>query len=341
MNNSAALGQTALRATNSFTGSQTTTQAETLRPVVGRFAPSPTGPLHFGSLIAATGSYLNAKSRQGQWLVRIEDVDEPRCSDQAADDILRTLEAHGFAWDGPVWYQKSRGDRYAEALAILKQHGLVYPCACTRRQLSQAPLAIDGAVLYPGTCRGGLADGATARAWRLRVQDAVVSFSDAIQGPQYQNLAREVGDFVLLRADGYFAYQLAVVVDDAEQGVTEIIRGADLLSSTARQIYLQQCLGLPTPNYGHLPVVANGSGEKLSKQTRAPGIGIRQAGENLWSALTFLGQQPPAELRFACLSELWQWALQAWQIQSIPGLPKIVWTDPEIVVTGRQKPDGA
>jgi glutamyl-Q tRNA(Asp) synthetase len=283
---------------------------------VGRFAPSPTGPLHFGSLVAAVGSYLDARNHGGRWLLRIEDVDEPRCSDLAANDILRTLAECGFTWDGEVLWQSRRKARYREALAELQAAGRAYPCACTRRELADSAIASDGGAVYPGTCRNGLPAGKSARAWRLRVEDIDVCFDDAIQGHRCQALAREVGDFVVLRADGYFAYQLAVVVDDADQGVTHVVRGADLIESTPRQIFLQTCLGLPTPRYAHLPVATNSTGEKLSKQTRAPAIGAGATA--LVDALGFLGQQPPRELARAATQDVWDWALANWSQGAVP-----------------------
>lgn len=283
---------------------------------VGRFAPSPTGPLHFGSLVAALGSCLDARAQGGRWLLRMEDVDEPRCSRQAADQILRALEQCGFAWDGPVAVQSGRQALYRQALDRLRAAGRVYPCACTRRELADSAPAVDGAAIYPGTCRNGLPPGKQARAWRLRVDDESICFDDAVQGRCCQNLAREVGDFVLLRADGYFAYQLAVVADDAEQGVTHVVRGADLLDSTARQIWLQQCLGLPTPTYAHLPVAVNGAGEKLSKQTLA--AAVEPGTPALVAALAFLGQKPPPDLRRAGVAEVWGWALANWRLAAVP-----------------------
>jgi glutamyl-Q tRNA(Asp) synthetase len=294
---------------------------------VGRFAPSPTGPLHFGSLVAALGSYLEARARGGRWLVRMEDIDEPRCSAHAADDILRTLESCGFEWDGAVMVQSARKERYREVLEDLKSRGFVYPCACTRRELADSALAPDGAAIYPGTCRNGLPSGKEARAWRLRVDDSTVCFDDAVQGAQRQELAREVGDFVLLRADGYFAYQLAVVVDDADQGVTHIVRGADLLDSTPRQIFLQRCLGLPTPGYAHLPVAVNAAGEKLSKQTLAPAIDRRDPVPALLDAMRFLGQEPPTDIGSRTpagipsghtTADFWAWAKSAWRLGHVP-----------------------
>lgn len=283
----------------------------------GRFAPSPTGPLHFGSLVAAVGSYLEAKTRGGLWFLRMEDVDTPRCSASAADEILRALEACGLAWDGEVIWQNRRKEAYEEALERLKAAGQVFACACTRRELADSAIAPDGAVIYPGTCRQGLTQGRGARAWRLRVGEARVGFYDAIQGRVDSDLAREVGDFVLLRADGLFAYQLAVVVDDAEAGITHVVRGADLLASTARQIYLQQSLGLTTPSYAHLPVVVNATGEKLSKQTRAPAVDLHRPGTELFAALKFLGQQPPKELAEAAPLVILDWSIRNWRLDQV------------------------
>ncbi|MBI5899386.1 MAG: tRNA glutamyl-Q(34) synthetase GluQRS [Rhodocyclales bacterium] len=287
----------------------------------GRFAPSPTGPLHFGSLVAAMGSCLEARSRGGAWLLRIEDVDAPRCSMAAAGEILRMLEACGFEWDGaPVW-QSRRDEAYAAALERLKAAGVVFPCACTRRELADSALAPDGAAIYPGTCRAGLAPGREARAWRLRVGDARLGFEDAIQGRIDSDLATEAGDFVLLRADGLFAYQLAVVVDDAEAGITDVVRGADLLLSTARQIHLQHCLGVATPAYAHLPVAVNAAGEKLSKQTLAAPLDANHPVPALVAALDFLGQRPPAELVRGTVAELWAWAGANWRLERVPRGP--------------------
>ena len=290
-------------------------------PYRGRFAPSPTGPLHFGSLVAATGSFLEARSRGGEWLLRMEDVDAPRCSAAAADEILHALDAFGFAWDGEVVWQGRREAAYAAALDRLRAAQRVFPCACTRRELSDSAIAPDGAAIYPGTCRKGLSPGREARAWRLRVDEARVAFDDAIQGRIESDLAREAGDFVLLRADGLHAYQLAVVVDDAEAGITHVVRGADLLTSTARQIYLQRCLELPTPSYAHLPVAVNAAGEKLSKQTRARPLDVTRPVSELSAALAFLGQCPPAELATATLPELWRWAVANWRLDRVPRGP--------------------
>jgi len=284
----------------------------------GRFAPSPTGPLHFGSLVAAVGSYLEARHLGGRWSLRIEDLDRPRCRDEFAEEMLRTLAAFGFAWDGMVTWQSRRGQAYDRALERLADLGQIYPCACTRRELADSQLAPDGAVVYPGTCRGGLPPGKTARASRLRVPAETIGFVDAIQGAMSQNLAIEVGDFVLQRADGIFAYQLAVVVDDAEQGITEVVRGADLLASTPRQVLLQRLLGYGTPRYAHLPVAVDRSGEKLSKQSRALAVDSARPLPTLLAALRFLGQAPPDCLDDASVEELWRWAITNWSLDSVP-----------------------
>ena len=287
----------------------------------GRFAPSPTGPLHFGSLIAAVGSWLEAKTRGGEWLVRIEDLDARRVVPGAADDILRTLEACGMPWDGAIVYQSARSDAYHAALHALKQRDRIYPCACSRREIVDSALSgIEGHV-YPGTCRGGgLAAGRPARALRLDTRGAIVEFIDALQGPMAQNLETDIGDFVLYRADSVYAYQLAVVVDDAEQGITDIVRGAVLLDSTPRRILLQRLLGLPRVRYTHLPVAVNERGEKLSKQTRAESIDAGRPVPALIAALRFLGQDPPPALAGAATSEVWQWALASWRIDRLPRL---------------------
>jgi glutamyl-Q tRNA(Asp) synthetase len=281
---------------------------------VGRFAPSPTGPLHAGSLVAAMASYLDAKANGGQWLVRIEDVDEVRTVPGAAESILQSLAACGMRWDGePVW-QSRRTDLYAAAFARLHTH--TYPCACTRREIadSRMDLAADGAAVYPGTCRDGLAPGKQPRAYRLRIPDMnepneCIRFEDRWVGAVTQHLATEVGDFVLKRADGYWAYQLAVVVDDAAQRVTHVVRGKDLLESTARQIYLQRLLQLPTPHYLHVPVVTNTVGEKLSKQTGATALELSQPMAALRGAAQFLGLALP---EVGSIDEFWRQATAAW-----------------------------
>ena len=293
----------------------------------GRFAPSPTGPLHFGSLVAAVGSYLDARTQGGEWLLRIEDVDTSRNVPGAAAQILATLAAFGFEWDGPVLWQSERLPAYAEALAKLQAAGLAYGCACSRKEIADSATrpALDGGLAYPGTCRQGLPAGRVARAWRLQVNDQALAFDDRLQGHVVQHLAQDVGDFVLRRADGLFAYQLAVTVDDEFQGISDIVRGADLLASTPRQIWLQRCLGFATPRYAHLPVVSNAQGEKLSKQTLAPALQIGQASESLVRALAFLGQPAPHELVGAPVRDVWVWARENWQFAAIPPVAVKPW----------------
>lgn len=288
-------------------------------PYRGRFAPSPTGPLHFGSLVAALGSYLDAKHHGGTWLIRMEDLDTPRCVPGAADDILRTLAAFGLNSDEPVIVQSQRRAAYAAALHQLQTLGAVYPCACSRREIADSALhGIDG-LIYPGTCRNGIPAGREARAWRVNTAHfplSTIHFNDALQGCIEQHLEREVGDFVVKRTDGVFAYQLAVVVDDACQGINHVVRGADLLDSTPRQMYLQRLLGLPTPTYLHLPVVVNKQGEKLSKQTLAKPVQANPA--TLFAVLNFLNQHPPAELRHESIAAQLAWAKENWLVTAIP-----------------------
>ena len=286
----------------------------------GRFAPSPTGPLHFGSLVAAAGSFLEARVVGGEWLVRIEDIDTPRVVPGAADEILRTLEAFGMHWDGAVLYQSARSDAYHAALEQLRVQGATYRCACTRSEIADSGIhGIDGPV-YPGTCRDGLPPERSARATRVRTQGARITFDDGIQGSITQHVEHQVGDFVIARADGLTAYQLAVVVDDAAQGITDVVRGADLLDSTPRQILLQRLLGAPTPHYAHLPVALNEQGEKLSKQTLASAIHAETPVPMLLNVLSFLGQQPPPQLLHASLAQIWEWAYAHWQRQKIPAV---------------------
>jgi glutamyl-Q tRNA(Asp) synthetase len=284
-------------------------------PYIGRFAPSPTGPLHAGSLVAAVASYLDARAHHGQWLVRIEDIDEGRSVAGADEAILSLLHSLGMDSDCEVVWQSRRKHLYAAAAAQLGAHA--YACGCNRREIVDSRLGVgpDGAAIYPGTCRNGLAPGRSMRSLRLRVPDAgmdAITFTDRFAGTVTQRLAGESGDFVLKRADGYWAYQLAVVVDDAEQGVTDIVRGADLIDSTARQIYLQRLLGVPTPRYLHVPVVRNAGGEKLSKQTGALAVlpGDEAAAiDALTASARFLGL--PLD-RPGSLGDFWRAAVPAW-----------------------------
>ena len=284
----------------------------------GRFAPTPSGPLHFGSLVAALGSFLDARAQGGEWLLRIEDVDPPRVVPGAADAILRTLEAYGFEWDGAVTWQGHRSEAYRAALASLTQSGRVYGCNCSRKELAaHAKRGVDGWV-YPGTCRGR--PPRPGKAWRLFVPEARVAFRDAWLGQVACEVESECGDFVLQRADGVFTYQLAVVVDDAEQRITHVVRGADLLASTPRQIVLQTALAYPTPVYMHLPVALDESGCKLSKQTLAAPLDDEQPLPALHMAAAFLGLR----LRpTGSLAEFWEQAREAWRsLRPLPLLAK-------------------
>lgn len=283
----------------------------------GRFAPSPTGPLHFGSLVTALGSYLQAKSQGGEWLVRMEDLDPPREMAGAADAILRTLEAYQLHWDGAVLYQSHRQAAYAHALEQLRRAQHTFPCGCTRKSIAEASKQV-GSPVYPGTCRNGLPAGSQARATRVRVDKQTMTFTDLLQGTQETALQHAVGDFVIQRADGLYAYHLAVVVDDAMQGISEIMRGADLLEATPPQLYLQQLLGLPRPHYAHLPIALNSAGEKLSKQTYAQAIDPAQPGPTLARALAFLGHAPGPDVDRENPQQLLAWALAHWDSQRIP-----------------------
>ena len=279
----------------------------------GRFAPSPTGPLHFGSLVAAVASWLDARASNGEWLVRIEDVDTTRTVPGAADDILRTLDAFALHWDGEVVRQSERTPLYEEALAGLRARGLVYRCRCSRREIADSGLHGAEGAIYPGTCRalrlGPDVDGAD----RMLSPRAPVAFHDRVQGPLEQDVAADIGDFVLRRRDGLHAYQLAVVVDDAAQQVTDVVRGADLLWSTPRQIALQRALGYTTPRYLHLPAIVDARGDKLSKQTLAPAV--RADPQTLAAALRVLGQDGVAA---ASCEAMLQAAVRGWRVEAIP-----------------------
>jgi len=275
---------------------------------VGRFAPSPTGDLHFGSLLAAVASYLEARSSGGRWLVRIEDIDPPREVAGSAQRILGDLERFGLQSDLPVLYQSTRRSNYELALEELLRRGLAFHCGCSRADL-------PGSGVYPGTCRAGLPPGRQARTVRLRVPAQPVSFTDRIQGPTVENLEETVGDFVIWRADDLPAYHLAVVVDDAFQQVTQVVRGADLLASTARQIHLQRCLSLPTPSYAHHPVAIGADGKKLSKRFGSDPLARSSTEQALEASLHFLGQPCPAGLS---LAGLWEWALEQWDLSAVP-----------------------
>ncbi len=286
---------------------------------VGRFAPSPTGPLHFGSLVAAAASYCDAKSQQGKWLLRMEDLDKPREVVGTAVDILNTLEAFGFEWDDAILYQSQREAAYLEALQQLQTNGLAYPCTCSRKEILDSTSHLDKKhTIYPGTCLQNAIKPNKPIAWRIKTTSETTQFNDAIQSEFSENLSQEIGDFVIKRADGLYAYQLAVVVDDAKQGITRIVRGADLLTSTTRQIYIQRALNIATPSYMHIPIATNNAGEKLSKQTLASSLNKQQPATQIWHALDFLNQQPPIALKTERLTALWSWAITNWSAAKIP-----------------------
>jgi glutamyl-Q tRNA(Asp) synthetase len=285
----------------------------------GRFAPSPTGPLHFGSLVAALGSFLDARRHGGEWLVRMEDLDRQREVPGAADHILRTLDVFGFAWDGPVLRQSDRTAAYAEALNQLRRAGLLFACACSRAEIARRGRPGTEGRIYPGTCRAGLPPGNPERALRIRTDGASVGFQDRFQGQIRQDLEQEVGDFVVRRADGVHAYQLAVVVDDAHQGITQVVRGADLVLSTPRQIFLQRMLGLSPPEYAHLPLALDAAGRKLSKSEDAAPVDPRNPLPSLLRAWTFLSQESFPE-QPVNLDEFWRHALPNWQHERIPAV---------------------
>jgi glutamyl-Q tRNA(Asp) synthetase len=280
----------------------------------GRFAPTPSGPLHFGSLVAAAGSYLEAKSRGGEWCLRMDDLDVPRVLPGAAESILRCLEALGFEWDGPVLYQSTRRPAYHAALHRLRRLGVVYPCACSRKEIAESALPGAEGAIYPGTCRTRLPLERAARALRFDTRGARVTFDDGLLGSQQRDLEREAGDFVLYRADRTYAFHLASAVDDGEQGITDVVRGADLLESSARQIHVLHVLGLPAPRYVHLPVAVDSRGDKLSKQTGAAPVDTRRAQALLPAVWRFLNQGTRAELEVAAVREFWQHAIANWDL---------------------------
>ena len=283
----------------------------------GRFAPSPSGPLHFGSLVAAVASFLDARANQGTWLVRMEDLDPAREPPEAAETILEQLSDYGMQSDKPVLYQSHRLDAYQQALNILEDADLCFACVCSRQQVRAM------GSIYDGRCRARQHLQSEASAIRLKVEERTIEFEDLIQGRQVQNLARETGDFVIRRKDGLFAYQLAVVVDDHFQGVTHVIRGYDLLDSTPRQIYLARKLGMPIPRYGHVPVITNEQGQKLSKQHFAEPISSTERRSILHAAINYLGLTPPHRHHQIHVLDQLDWAIEHWDIQTIPKLATI------------------
>lgn len=282
----------------------------------GRFAPTPSGPLHFGSVVAAAGSRADALAHGGQWHLRLDDLDPPRVRPGSQDAILRTLERLGMHWDGPVIRQSERTARYAEVLACLGNASRLYGCSCSRREVEAAGLhGVDG-VRYPGTCRAAPRDPSRPLALRIDTRGIVAEVFDLLQGPLRQDLDAEAGDFVLRRADGVFAYHLACVVDDADAGFDHVVRGADLLASTPRQRWLLQLLGWPAPAWLHLPVATGAGGEKLSKQTLAAPVDAAHPVETLRAAFVFLGHSPPADAD--SVEALWEWVRTAWDRAKLP-----------------------
>ncbi len=287
----------------------------------GRFAPTPSGPLHLGSLLAAAGSYLSARSRGGRWLLRIEDLDRDRCLPGLADQIQQVLEDFGFEWDGKVSFQSDRIDFYEKALIELRRAELCYPCRCSRSRLAARALEPGAEPVYPGTCRDDIEAGSVPHALRFRIDEhqTDVAFVDELQGAVRQDCRRDAGDFVIRRRDGHFAYHLAVVVDDQLQGITEVVRGCDLLSSTPRQILLQRALGYRTPRYAHLPLLTEPDGRKLAKSERAVALQPGLATAQLFQVLGWLEQQPPAALEAAPVAEIWAWAIAHWRPERLAG----------------------
>ncbi|OAI05756.1 glutamyl-Q tRNA(Asp) ligase [Methylomonas methanica] len=280
-------------------------------PYIGRFAPSPTGPLHLGSLYTALASYLDARQHNGLWLLRIDDLDTPRNMSGASDDILDCLQSFGLHWDGEVDYQSQHLDQYEQALVELQNRHALYPCTCSRSSLANSPL------IYPGYCRAKAQSTDAPHALRVKSADISIHFIDALQGDITQNLASEHGDFIVKRKDGIIAYQLACVVDDQRQKVNRVVRGYDLLDSTPKQQYLQHLLGYPSPLYMHIPLIVDSEGNKLSKQTRAEAVSPNQAGPTLFLLLTLLKQNPPPDLRLAAIDSILEWAIEHWQTERL------------------------
>lgn len=293
----------------------------------GRFAPSPSGPLHFGSMVAAIGSYCDARANGGGWHVRIDDLDPLRVAPGAADSILRCLEAYGLQWDGEVVYQSKRNDAYHAALHRLRDAGRIFPCACSRKEVAGIARPGDESPVYPGTCRQGVSAGRKARALRVRIEDVALGFDDLLQGRIERSMARQIGDFILYRADHVYAYHLACVVDDAEEGITHVVRGADLIDSTPRQIYLQQLLGLPTPEYLHLPIAVDRSGQKLSKQAMSRAVVAGEAAEVIREVLAFLGQTAPHEFASLPPAQVLHLGVESWSRERLPRAHSIMLSD--------------
>lgn len=293
--------------------------------VVGRFAPSPTGPLHSGSLVAAVGSYLMAKHAGGLWLLRLDDLDAPRQVVGMDDDIMRTLESFGLLWDGGAARQSCHAREYGEAFETLQRAEVIYPCGCSRREIAlaaSAPHQEDDSLPYPGTCRSGMRPGTSIRSWRLMAPGSEIRFQDLRRGFICQDISSVCGDFAVRRGDGEYAYQLAVVVDDHLAGVTQVVRGEDLLASTPRQIYIQSVLGYQQPEYCHLPLVTGPGGAKLSKRDNLISHQLRNIrggeGRLLFDVLRFLGQNPPVGLERCSCSDILDWGVSHFDLERIP-----------------------
>lgn len=304
----------------------TTRQAAAGQAYRGRFAPTPSGPLHMGSLFTALASYLQARSQGGRWLLRIDDLDGPRNVRGADSIILRQLESHGLEWDEAPRYQSSHAQEYRDALGTLSQQQLLYPCVCTRAELAQTSIAGPDGPVYAGTCRKGTVS-AGKHSLRMRVTDDSLAFVDLFLGQQTRHLPTEIGDFVIQRSDGILGYQLACAVDEAAQGISEVIRGSDLLDSTFRQLHVQKLLKLPHARYGHLPLLVWPDGKKLSKQNHAEPIDALGASANLLQCLTALGQKPPDSLAGSAAQEVLDWGIKHWQPSQIPRKSALQWSN--------------
>jgi len=301
---------------------------------IGRFAPSPTGPLHLGSLYTALASYLDARAHHGQWLLRIDDLDTPRNAPGATDLILKTLEAFGLEWDGEVAYQSQHQAQYNEALADLRQRGLVYPCTCSRALLTTLASSVG---IYPGTCRDKAINENNPHALRIKSEPGAVCFQDQLQGLICQEMAEQHGDFIVKRKDHIVAYQFAVVIDDHLQRINHVVRGIDLLDSTPKQRYLQQQLGLASPNYMHVPILVDQQGYKLSKQTRAQAVATQQPERVIFELLKWLNQAPPQELSTASTTELLSWGQQHWQAERLKNQRQILTNEPATAVSDQHQ----
>ncbi|THB63941.1 MAG: tRNA glutamyl-Q(34) synthetase GluQRS [Gammaproteobacteria bacterium] len=284
----------------------------------GRFAPSPTGELHFGSMIAAVASYSDARKNGGEWLLRIEDIDPQREQPGAKESIVKTLERYGFEWDGSVQYQSSVLEHINYVIDDLKNKGFAYDCGCSRKDISAiSPARTEAGFIYPGTCRNGLAQGKSARSVRLKTEAQDYLINDLIQKQTTQNIAEISGDYIIRRVDGLPAYNIAVVADDIDSGITHVVRGYDLFFCTAMQIRLYELLGSEIPLFAHFPLATHENGDKLSKQTHAPPVSLDNIVETIYNSLIFLGQNPPEEVKRGSVAEIWQWAFEYWDISKV------------------------